>query len=397
VSAGAQLAGQEENLLVRLGPLAFGTYLPSVVAHRLRSELEPFIEFRAAPSAATPLLELALRLEPGDAAWPSVRDGTRVPVDTSLYAHLASDGLRFPVAGGYVVRIERTGTHVFFNDCGRRVVVHQPDPDLLVLDGARTVKSLFTSLVESSGGVQLHSAAVTLDDGRAVLLLGDMWQGKTTLLLELLSGFRVRQLSCDTVVLLPGADGGLSVHGWPSPFSISHGTLSDHPELAPFFPEDRRHVPYDRLWREGKKAVLTSAEVVRRFSTTITPVASGLAHCVIVRFRPDGPVGLTRVTDTDDVISTVRNVYLGSRDPIYHDWHGYVAVDDEAVDRNIEEMSRRLLRSCPVTVMTWAPGPTSVLKRIPDLGRAHRHLGTLLTAFSTVDDDGEDDSARSRA
>jgi thymidine kinase len=57
-------------------------------------------------------------------------------------------------------------------------------------------------------------------DGQAILILGDMWQGKTTLLLEMLDQFDVKQLSCDTVVLTPTrADGGdakeVAADSWP--------------------------------------------------------------------------------------------------------------------------------------------------------------------------------------
>jgi hypothetical protein len=367
--------------IVAIGTVTVALRLPSLIEDRVRSQLEPFIALRDEPVSTRPGLELDLRLDAGAAPWRDVHEGDRVAVDTSLYRHLASNGLRFPVDGGYVVRIELTQSHVFFDAATRCAVVHQPDPDRLVLDGVRTLKSLLTTSVEIRGGVQLHSAAVTLEDGRAILLLGDMWQGKTTLLLELMAGFRVEQLSCDTVVLLPDADGRLSAHGWPSPFSVSHGTLSDHPELAGFFPEDRRDVPYDTLWREGKKTVLTSQQVVQQFATGIAPSADALAHCVIVRFRPDQPTGLTSISSTAELAAHLRTVYLGSRDPIYHNWHRYVVAGDELIERNIEAMSARLLRACPVTVLTWAPSATSLLKRIPDLGRVHKHLGQLLTSF----------------
>jgi hypothetical protein len=364
-----------------IGPLSVALRLPFAIEELVRGHLEPFIALRDEPAPTTPVLELELRLDAGPAPWRDVYKGEQVAVDTSLYRHLASDGLRFPVDGGYVVRIELTQSHVFFDAETRRAVVHQPDLDLLVLDGVRTLKSLLTTSVETLGGVQLHSAAVTLDDGRGVLLLGDMWQGKTTLLLELLAGFRVNQLSCDTVVLLPEADGELSAHGWPSPFSVSHGTLSDHPELAVFFPEDRRDVPYDALWREGRNTVLTSEQVVRHFATNIVPNTSALAHCIVTRFRPEEPTGLTPISDATELAALLRAVYLGSRDPIYHNWHRYVVVDDKLIERNIEGTSARLLRACPVTMLTWGPSANSLLKRIPELGQAHKHLGRLLKSF----------------
>ncbi|HXA16694.1 MAG TPA: hypothetical protein VN380_06875 [Thermoanaerobaculia bacterium] len=370
-----------ESRFLSIGPLTIGLHLPPAIENDVRRELEPFIEIsRDRPDGAL-LVELDLRLEAVTREWRDATDGESMRVDTSLYKHLASDGLRFPVPGGYVVRIELTQTHAFFESERKRVSVYQPDASLLVLDGVRTIKSLFTPAVERHGGVQLHAAAVTVDDGRAVLLLGDMWQGKTTLLLELLSQFHVQQLSCDTVVLLPSAGGGVSAHGWPSPFSVSHGTLSDHPELASFFSDQRRSVPYDTLWREGKKTILSSHDVVQRFGTRIVPHARELAHCVVVRFRPDEPTGLTAISDANDLASTLRSVYLGSRDPIYHNWHRFLHADDALIESNIEAMSKALIQACAVTVMTWAPSAISLLKRIPDLGRAHKHLGHLLTSF----------------
>lgn len=363
-----------------IGTVAVALRLPTDIEEHLRDQLEPFISLREA-GRMTPVLELELRPDVVPAIWRDMREGEQVVVDTSLYRHLASDGLRFPVHGGYVVRIELTQSHVFFDAATRRVKVYQPDPHKLVLDGARTLKSLLTVSAETLGGVQLHSSAVTLEDGRGVLLLGDMWQGKTTLLLELLAGFRVKQLSCDTVLLLPEADGRLSAHGWPSPFSISHGTMSDYPELATFFPENRRNIRYETLWREGKKTVLTSEQVVEQFGTGIAPNTRALAHCILVRFRPDEATGLTSISDPTELAALLGAVYLGSRDPIYHNWHRYVVAADTLIDRNIEAMSTRLLRTCPVTVLTWAPSAASLLKRIPELGHAHKHLSRLLRSF----------------
>ena len=364
-----------------IGCLALTLDLPAAVLEPLRDELEPFIAVRDNAPQAEPLLALALRAEPAAATWREVADGERVVVDTSTYVHLASQGLRFPVEGGYVLRIDLTATYVFFDGSARRAVLYQPELDLLARDAARLIKSILIVLIEAHGGIQLHASGVTLDDGRAVLLLGDTRQGKTTLLLELLSGFRVQQLSCDAVVLLPDGERSVTVHGWPSPFSVSHGTLSDHPELAAFFPEDRRGVRYDTLWREGRKSILTSAQVVTTFGRRIEPIAKRIAHVVVVRFRPEEPTGLRPLTSPAEFAGALRSLSLGTRDPIYYNWHGYVVADEAAIERNINLLTTRLLATVPVTVMTWAPSAASLFKRIPELGRAHERLGDLLTEF----------------
>lgn len=364
-----------------VGSLALAVDLPSAALELLRSELEPFIVVRENAPGPAPLLTLTLRAAPAPRAWREVTEGERIAVDTSSYAHLASHGLRYPTTGGYVVRIDLTDTYVFFDAGVRRAVLYQPALDLLTRDAVRLIKSLLISFTEAHGGIQLHAAGVTLDDGSAVLLVGDTRQGKTTLLLELLSSFRVQQLSCDAVVLLPDGERNITVHGWPSPFSVSHGTLSDHPELAAFFPDDRRGVRYDTLWRDGRKSILTSAQVVTTLGRRIEPAATRIAHVVVVRFRPDEPTGLRSVTSPTEFTSAVRSLCLGSRDPIYHNWHGYVVADEAAIERNIDLLTARLLASVPVTVMTWAPSAASLFKRIPELGRAHEHLGDLLTEF----------------
>jgi hypothetical protein len=371
---------EQDRISLEFGSLRLSLRVHERVIGPLRAELEPFFVLHPGSPGDAALLEVNLLERPAPPAWLVAPDGEHVSVDTSLYKHLASDGVKLMVAGGYVIRIESTRTWVFFDASTQRVDVYQPDRDLLVRDGVRTIKSLVTPAVERAGGVQLHAAAVALEDGRAVILLGDMWQGKTTLLLELLAGFRVRQLTCDTVVLLPRGE-GISVHGWPSPFSVSHGTMSDHPELAAAFPPDRRDVAYDSLWREGRKAVLSSIDVVRLFGTTIAPTATEIADCLVVRFKPDEPTGLRTTEDQAEVASALQAMYLGSRDPIYHDWHRYIQVTDADIDKNIEAIARRLIESCPVTVMTWAPSAESLMKRVPALGQAHKHLGRLLTSF----------------
>ncbi len=302
-----------------------------------------------------------------------------VKVDTSLYKHLASEGERWDLDGAHLIRISLTGTNVLIDRVGRKIIVYQSDFELLTRDATRLLKGLLTVALEVGGGIQLHASGVVAD-GKGVLLIGDMWQGKTTLLLELLREFNVSQLSCDTIALLhePHSPTNVLACGWPSPFSVSHGTLADNPALYEFFPTERRSVAYDTLWTEGKKAVLTSDQVVKRLGTYISPAVRGVDTCLIVRFRPDEPIGVRRVERQEDFEDHLRAAYLGSRDPIYHNWHGFIEVADSTIDKNIQQMARHLFTCCDVLTMTWAPSAVSLLKRVLPLGRVHKDLSQLL-------------------
>jgi hypothetical protein len=346
----------------------------------LRAQLQPFFSIVPGPAPQGVLeLQLCASALPEQLQAVTAGESRTIKVDTSLYAHLASDGQRWELPQGHLVRIALTGSCAHVQPTEKRIALYQPSFDKLSLDATRLLKGLMTVFVESSGGIQLHSSAVTAG-GTGVLLLGDMWQGKTTLLLELLREFEVQQVSCDTVCVVPDAQGhgGIAAHGWPSPFSVSHGTLADHPALYEFFPAQRRQVPYDSLWREGKKSVLTSEQVTARFGTRIEPSVQRIGTVLVIRFDPQGPVGLRHLEDSAAFREHVRKVYLGSRDPIYHPWHGYARVDDAEIDRNVDRLSDTLFSACDVVEMTWAPSAVSLLKRLPSLGRTHKDLARLL-------------------
>ncbi|HLL46751.1 MAG TPA: hypothetical protein VK399_08570 [Longimicrobiaceae bacterium] len=359
--------------------LALGLSGPEEILSAIRGEVEPF--FHIGPRGGPTTVDLSLASEnPAAVAARCEGPGEVVAVDTSLYAHLASMGRRWgsPRSDRWVVRVDTTGTYVLFDRSAARIEVVQPQPELQARDAVRLIKGLLTSGLESCGAIQVHASGVTTRDG-GVLLLGEMWQGKTTLLLELLSEFHTRQLSCDTVVLHEEEeDGGISAHGWPSPFSVSHGTLADHPVLHDAIPLERRTLAYDTLWREGKKSVLHSSEVVARFGTALDPSTRHLAACIIARFAPAEETRLRRVETVDELLRFLPSVYLGSRDPIYHNWHGYFTCDDAAIDRNMERVGTALFAQTPVYEVIWGPSAVSLLKRVPQLERAHKTLGPLL-------------------
>lgn len=350
------------------------------IVEAVTSELAPF--FRFGPGGAgRSLLGLRVRESPlpeemRQQTWDT---GEEVAVDTSLYPHLASAGHRWRLDEGSLVRIDATGTHFHFRNQPRQVSLYQPRRDLAVRDAVRAVKSFMTPAVELAGGVQLHAAAVCRRRA-ASLILGDMWQGKTTLLLELLTEFEVDQLSCDTTVLLPRSDGSIRANGWPSPFSVSCGTLADHARLGRFFPAERRGADYGQLWREGRKIVLKSEQVVAAFGRRLVPAADTVATCLLVHFAPEERTRIERVRDDAVLANHLKTVYLGSRDPIYHNWHRYLVASDERIDGNIANISKLLFEQTEVYEMWWAPSATSLMKCVPELARAHPHLRRILAA-----------------
>lgn len=352
----------EESLLVQCSKM---------VADNIEQALAPFFSVSAQSSKADALITIQLIPEPMQHKPTS--PGQVLEVDTSLYKHLASSGRLWGDENHWQVHIELTDSWFSFDRNNQSVVMYQPDAAYALTDIVRLIKGLITTAVEQKGAIQLHASAVVTDAG-ATVILGDMWQGKTTLLLELLANFRVKQLSCDTIVI----NKALSVRGWPSPFSMSHGTMADHPQLHPYIPKERLSLSYDALWKEAKKSVLTSQQVTALFETSIEPACEKIETCIIARFNPDGPIGTHEVNDIKALEAILRLVYLGSRDPIYHNWHRYIVCDNETLERNISQLAARLLSSVQILEFNWAPSAESLFKRISSLAPAHKTLGALL-------------------
>ncbi len=347
------------------------------VLEACRSEMAPFFETEGEVPDITPFVSITVTQVELDPKPDSI--GDVVKVDTSRYAHLTSDGMTWPQdADRWITRIDNTGSWFRFDKAQHRIEMFQPDPAKCLIDMPRLLKNLFTTALEDAGYVQLHSSGVLIDN-QGVLILGDMWQGKTTLLMELLSKFDTRQLSCDTIVIGRRADGVLEARGWPSPFSMSHGTMADHPELHNRFPTERRSIEYSTLWKENKKTVLTSEEVCGAFGTCIEPACNKIALIILSRFNREGPIGVASVSEVESLQDFMRVVYLGSRDPIYHNWHGYFRIDDAAIERNLANVAHALFGGADVIAMTWAPSAESLMKSVPLLGRQHKSLGKLLT------------------
>jgi hypothetical protein len=118
--------------------------------------------------------------------------------------------------------------------------------------------------------------------------------------------------------------------------------------------------------------------VVNHFGRAINPAARDIARCIFIRFAPAEATGIRPVSDVAEVRQILQTVYLGSRDPIYHNWHGYVTADEQTIEKNIDRVAQLLVATAPLSLMTWAPSAESLFKTLPELARAHNHLGQLL-------------------
>jgi hypothetical protein len=99
------------------------------------------------------------------------------------------------------------------------------------VDGADLYSMLTLSaalLLGRMGASLVHAGAVVASDGRAWLLVGDSFAGKSTTCASL-----IRQgwdyLSDDQVVLREAGDGGIRVEGWPRTFHLDEGWESGTP------------------------------------------------------------------------------------------------------------------------------------------------------------------------
>lgn len=383
--------------VLRYGPLSLGVRAPARVMQALSASVEPFFHVERADTDGGAVDHFAAILG-RDQAFPTNErpnsPGEALAVDTSLYAHLRSGGMRWETPDTIIVQIELADTWVRIDRRAGLVEIWQPDEVRLAVEMERTAKSLLTIGAELSGAIQCHASAVTAvddPDSGALLLLGDMWQGKTTVLLQLLDQFRVNQLSCDTTVVFPADSAGNQVVlGWPSPFSVSHGTMSDHAELVDRIPPDRQNLTYDELWRQGKKSVFKSEDVVEWFGAGLSPQSRSIAAVVLLRFNPDGPVSVERVGSLGDVVAAFRAVYLGSRDPIYHNWHRWVVSGAEKIDLNIEAVAGDLYSRTPVYQVTWAPSVVSLLRKIEPVSAWHRLAAHAPSNAEVVDEMGRD-------
>jgi hypothetical protein len=291
-------------------------------------------------------------------------------VDTSLYADLCSKGRRVGAENVYAIWIVTTDSVCIFDRINATVIVFNSHATQLELDGKRILKSLIALSMENAGRLVVHASGLHSDSG-CTLLAGDSRNGKTTLLLEGLTNFNTDMLSCDTCVLDMSTTEPWA-RGWPSNFSLSLGTLFDYASLQDFVPSDDRGKTYTQAWDIYPKRVLDTPQVVQAMECQIIPQAC-LASIIFVRFAPAGPVGMRPLSDANEIRAWLTAVCLGSRDPLYPNWHGLLKINDDKIETNLTLAARALsIGRTPVWEMCWAPGPETLLRRVASLESVSR-------------------------
>lgn len=342
---------------------------------RAVTDLDPFLAPRDGEESVT--IEAVQVETPEHLRAALLEAGRDVVIDASLYLDLQSHGRRVDCPSGYAIHIDKTGSTCLFMPDRRRIQVLNGDEAALARDTVRILKSLASLHAESRGAVMVHSSGVVLRDGRTVLFPGDSRNGKTTVLLEALTRFDGDMLSCDTC-MLQAVSGRLVARGWPSNFSVSIGTMYDYDVLTPMLPEDKRGLDYGEAWAIFDKHVLDARDVVRALDVAIVPEHE-VAAVVCLSFAPEAPIGLRPLTDRERLRAWLQKVYLGSRDPLYPNWHGYWEVDEQAIDRSIDGIVDHLCNSPHVALyeLNWAPSLDRLLRSAPLLDQHYLGAPTM--------------------
>jgi hypothetical protein len=294
------------------------------------------------------------------------REPDTIQIDTSLYRDLASTGARVGTQSHYAIRITSTATVCVFDKDKNRIGLFNLEPEALERDLLRILKSLAMLSAELRGCLIVHASGVVLPDGRAALFLADSRNGKTTILLEALTKFRTAMLSCDTSILrLEGQD--LLARGWPSNFSLSLGTAYDYLPLYSLLSQVDTGLDYATAWRVWDKRVLQTDAVLAALDCGLVPEAK-VASVTCLRYDPTGTTGVLPIRSPDHLADWLRRTYLGSRDPLYPNWHRFLEVDDSQICAAINHYSERMfVAGVTAYEMCWAPSPESLLRMVPEL------------------------------
>lgn len=126
----------------------------------------------------------------------------------------------------------------------------------------------------------LHAAAVVAPDGRAWLLVGDAFAGKTTTTVNLIrAGWG--WVSDDTVVLDRTDDGAVAVEGWPRAFHLDRGYHAGESTGARVTVDPESFGPGP--WRRGARLagiLFPRVEADRPTVATPLPAADALARLI---------------------------------------------------------------------------------------------------------------------
>ena len=137
---------------------------------------------------------------------------------------------------------------------------------------ARTVRIFANAQAQADGAVCLHAAGMVAD-GRAYLICGDQWAGKTSNLLTALKMVPGTRLLSNDRIILRVESGDVVAYGYPHLIGVRAGTARANPELS-------------TVWSEGETSASTGGEFDHAGAESPFESASG-KHAESSRFfRP---------------------------------------------------------------------------------------------------------------
>lgn len=251
--------------------------------------------------------------------WIEVRVGDDVAPRPAAGPTMALDPVEAWIEGGDAVTLRARGGSVSGTVDFARLEAEL----VLTPDAARPIATeheprnaaVFSALTLASGlllnrmrRALLHAAAIVAPDGRAWLLVGDAFAGKTTTTVNVIrSGWD--WISDDTVVLGRGEDGAVVVEGWPRAFHLDRGyhagaSVGERDTVEPdtFGPGNWR--------RSARLAGVLFPQVEADLPTTATPIPAADALARLIR---QSPWLLADRTVARDVLTLLTTAVSGPR------------------------------------------------------------------------------------
>lgn len=340
---------------------------PAFIFLDIENKLSPFINLYQTNNQEITLSIQCFNEPAAESQVQKAKKGDEVIIDASLYKESSSNGRRYDLNEfEYLILVEKTNSLFDFNKKNKSIKVYNSDKEALSKDTIRLIKSLISLQCEANNAVMLHASGIVVGEKDAVLLLGDSRNGKTTILLEALTKFEGSMLSCDTSIIHK-KDDKVIARGWPSNFSVSFGTMHDYEVLYKFLTGDKASLSYTQAWDIYDKHVLDAKEVVKSMATEFNPEAI-VKTLIFLNFNPAAKTGIRQLLNKDEVAGWIKKVYLGSIDHLYPNWHKYIEISVQQIERNISSFVDSLYdNTIDVYEMNWAPSPESLLRRVSTL------------------------------
>jgi len=227
------------------------------------------------------------------------------------------------------------------------------------------------ALYKRASGNFIHASAVEVNQ-RALLFIGSVLSGKTTLFTELVLRHNAIPISNDRVLIKP--DSPITVISWPSYASYCEGTLLGYPELAIAAEkyEDDNNLLRTQTWIHPLKP-LYSPEFKRIYPMKwFTDVcgrkyikASFLGAIIFSRVAPEIDYPKWRRIDFDDsswgaACHLIQEQCFDNNEPSFAPWHGLSLPSNapsvsELLTRIKKEDCKIFELSVPVNNWAWVP------------------------------------------